>query len=183
MQLTTQNRKTHQEIGNLLIYCSVLSVVNLISDLIVLSFYLLLCFVFVLVFCEFLRWPVCRWVLLSAAVFFSLFLVFYKLYFHVCRRVLWIAALSCLQLSFGICCCDLWVAAFSCLPLSFFNLPLCSVVLLLHVKCCVVLFRVVFCDPRLCFIICRYDLQFRPAVRKWPLSISFLKTRICIKGI
>lgn len=138
---------------------------------------------FVLVFCEFLRWPVCRWVLLSAAVFFSLFLVFYKLYFHVCRRVLWIAALSCLQLSFGICCCDLWVAAFSCLPLSFFNLPLCSVVLLLHVKCCVVLFRVVFCDLRLCFIICRYDLQFRPAVWKWPLSISFLKTRICIKGI
>lgn len=147
MQSTTQNRKTHQEIGNLLIYCSVLSVVNLISDLIVLSFYLLLCFVFVLVFCEFLRWPVCRWVLLSAAVFFSLFLVFYNLYFHVCRRVLWIAALSCLQLSFGICCCDLWVVAFSCLPLCFL---ICRCVL--WFCCC--MWSVVSSYFALCFVIC-----------------------------
>lgn len=164
MQLTTQNRKTHQEIGNLLIYCSVLSVVNLISDLIVLSFYLLLCFVF--------RFG-----------------------------VLWVLALACLSLSFVICCCVFFFVScvllivFSRLSLCFVNccvvlfavefwyLLLCSVVLLLYVKCCVVLFRVVFCDLRLCFIICRYDLQFRPAVRKWPLSISFLKTRICIKGI
>lgn len=147
MQSTTQNRKTHQEIGNLLIYCSVLSVVNLISDLIVLSFYLLLCFVFVLVFCEFLRWPVCRWVLLSAAVFFSLFFVFYNLYFHVCRCVLWIAALSCLQLSFGICCCDLWVAAFSCLPLC---LLICRCVL--WFCCC--MWSVVLSYFALCFVIC-----------------------------
>lgn len=153
MQSTTQNRKTHQEIGNLLIYCSVLSVVNLISDLIVLSFYLLLCFVFVLVFCEFLRWPVCRWVLLSAAVFFSLFFVFYNLYFHVCRCVLWIAALSCLQLSFGICCCDLWVAAFSCLPLC---LLICRCVL--WFCCC--MWSVVLSYFALCFVICSCFLSF-----------------------
>lgn len=153
MQSTTQNRKTHQEIGNLLIYCSVLSVVNLISDLIALSFYLLLCFVFVLVFCEFLRWPVCRWVLLSAAVFFSLFFVFYNLYFHVCRCVLWIAALSCLQLSFGICCCDLWVAAFSCLPLC---LLICRCVL--WFCCC--MWSVVLSYFALCFVICSCFLSF-----------------------
>lgn len=102
---------------------------------------------FVLVFCEFLRWPVCRWVLLSAAVFFSLFFVFYNLYFHVCRCVLWIAALSCLQLSFGICCCDLWVAAFSCLPLC---LLICRCVL--WFCCC--MWSVVLSYFALCFVIC-----------------------------
>ena len=77
MQLTTQNRKKHQHIGNVLIYCSVLSVVNLISDLFVLFFYLLSCFVFrfgvlfVVEFC-YLRF-----------FFLFVFFVFYKLYFHV----------------------------------------------------------------------------------------------------
>lgn len=108
---------------------------------------------FVLVFCEFLRWPVCRWVLLSAAVFFSLFFVFYNLYFHVCRCVLWIAALSCLQLSFGICCCDLWVVAFSCLPLCFL---ICRCVL--WFCCC--MWSVVLSYFALCFVICSCFLSF-----------------------
>lgn len=183
MQSTTQNRKTHQEIGNLLIYCSVLSVVNLISDLIALSFYLLLCFVF--------RFGV-LWVLALACLSLSFVICCCVFFFVSCVLLI---VFSRLSLCFVNCCVVLFAVEFwylllwfvSCciflFAVVFFNLPLCVVVLLLHVKCCVVLFRVVFCDLQLFFIICRYDLQFRPAVWRWPLSISFLKTRICIKGI